>query len=173
MSYNLTMINIILYQPEIPANTGNIMRLAMAINAKVIIIGPIPFKLDDKSFLRAGMDYLKEADYKIFENYGEFAKNFKNETIYYVTRFGKKIYSDVDFSDKGKTINLMFGKESTGIDKSILKDNLDYTLRIPILSSARSLNLSNCVALVCYEVLRQQEFSGLSTVEQLRLNVID
>lgn len=167
------MINIILYQPEIPANTGNIMRLAMAVNAKVFIIGPIPFKLDDKSFLRAGMDYLKEADYKIYDSYESFLKDFKGETIYYITRFGKHVYSDMDFTDKGKTVNLMFGKESTGIEKSILKEHIDFTLRIPILSSARSLNLSNCVALVTYEVLRQQGFNGLSTFEQLRLNVID
>lgn len=167
------MIHIVLFQPEKPANTGNILRLAMAIDAKVEIIGPLSFKLDNQAFLRAGMDYLIDANYEIYEDYQKFLELNREINIYYITRFGKHLYSDIDFASKQEDIYLMFGKESTGIDKEILRNNLERTLRIPILSSARSLNLANCVAIVSYEVLRQQKFPSLATYEQMRKNVID
>lgn len=156
-----------------PANTGNILRLAMAISARVIIIGLIPFTLDDKSLKRAGMDYLLEADYVYYSSYDEFLKHFGKEKIFYVTRFGKHTYSDIDYTNLSSDINLMFGKESTGIDKNILRANLDSTIRIPILSSARSLNLANSVAIVAYEVLRQNDYFSLAKQEQIRHHIID
>lgn len=167
------MIHIVLFQPEKPANSGNILRLAMAIDAKVHIIGPLSFKLDDHAFLRAGMDYLMDADYEIYKNYEHFCNLNRQIKIFYITRFGQHLYSDINFTNSNEDIYLMFGKESTGIDKEILRNNLDKTLRIPILSSARSLNLSNCVAIVAYEVLRQQNFPSLAYQEQMRKNVID
>ena len=161
------MINIILYHPEIPANTGNILRTAMASNSKVHIIGPIPFSLDDKSLKRAGMDYLLDANYVYYENYEQFVKQIGDVEIYYVTKYCKQLYCDVDFKDPASYDYIMFGSESTGIDKEILKEHLDHTLRIPMLSTARSLNLSNCVALVTYDILRQKKFPGLATFDMI------
>lgn len=162
------MINIILYHPEIPANTGNILRTAMATNSIVHIIGPIPFSLDDKSLKRAGMDYLKEANYIIYDSYEEFAKKFSDKKIYYVTKYGVNVYSHVDFSSPVDDVYVMFGRESTGIDKEILSSNKESTLRIPMLSTARSLNLSNSVAIVVYEILRQQNYPTLATFDMIK-----
>lgn len=162
------MIHIILYHPEIPANTGNILRTAMATNSKVHIIGPIPFSLDDKSLKRAGMDYLKDADYDYYESYEDFNEKFFDKKIYYVTKYGTNVYSNVDFSSRLDDAYVMFGRESTGIDKEILSNHKDATLRIPMLSSARSLNLSNSVAIVVYDILRQQNFPSLATFDMIK-----
>lgn len=161
------MIHIILYHPEIPQNTGNILRTAMATNSMVHIIGPIPFDLSDKSLKRAGMDYLKEAKYEIYDSYEEFNKKFKDKKIYYVTKYGTSVYSEVDFSDTTEDVYVMFGRESTGIDKAILSEHKDFTLRIPMLSTARSLNLSNSVAIVVYDILRQQKFPSLASFDMI------
>lgn len=161
------MIHIILYHPEIPQNTGNILRTAMASNSMVHIIGPIPFDLSDKSLKRAGMDYLKEAKYEIYDSYEDFAKKFKDKKIYYVTKYGTSVYSEVDFSDTTEDVYVMFGRESTGIDKAILSEHKDFTLRIPMLSTARSLNLSNSVAIVVYDILRQQKFPSLASFDMI------
>ena len=161
------MINIILYHPEIPQNTGNILRTAMATNSMVHIIGPLPFELSDKALKRAGMDYLLEAKYIYYENYAEFAEKHKDKKIYYVTKYGVNVYSEVDFSDTVDDVYVMFGRESTGIDKEILSKNKEFTLRIPMLSTARSLNLSNAVAIVVYDILRQQKFPSLATFDMI------
>lgn len=162
------MVHIILFHPEIPQNTGNILRTAMATNSKVHIIGPIPFSLDDKSLKRAGMDYIKEADYILYNSYEEFVTKNKDIKIYYITKYGDKTYTEVDFSNPLEDTYIMFGRESTGIDKDILSANKEYTLRIPMLSTARSLNLSNSVAIVLYEVLRQKKFVGLATKDMIK-----
>lgn len=161
------MIHIILYQPEIPQNTGNILRTAMATNSMVHIIGPTPFEISDKSLKRAGMDYLKDAKYEIYSSYEEFNEKFHDKKIYYVTKYGINIYSNVDFSDCTEDVYVMFGKESTGIDKKILSEHKEATLRIPMLSTARSLNLSNCVAIVTYEILKQQKFPTLASFDMI------
>ena len=162
------MINIILYHPEIPQNTGNILRTAMATNSLVHIIGPLPFSLDDKSFKRAGMDYLKDAKFIYYESYEDFNEKFKDKEIYYVTKYGSQVYSEVDFSDVTEDVYIMFGRESTGIDKGILSAHKDHTLRIPMLSTARSLNLANSVNIVTYEILRQKKFIGLATKDMIK-----
>lgn len=161
------MIHIILYHPEIPQNTGNILRTAMATNSTVHIIGPLPFELSDKSLKRAGMDYLKDAKYIIYSSYEEFNEKFKDKEIYYVTKYGTHLYCEENFLDPTKDVYVMFGRESTGIDKEILSKNKDHTLRIPMMSTARSLNLSNCVALVTYEILKQQKFPGLASFDMI------
>ena len=161
------MVHIILYHPEMPMNTGNILRTAMATNSFVHIIGPLPFTLDDKSLKRAGMDYLKNAKYDYYPNYDEFNKIYKDKTIYYVTKYGSHVYSDVDFSDPSEDVFVMFGNESTGIDKDILSKYKDFTLRIPMLSTARSLNLANSVAIVVYDILRQKRFPSLATFDMI------
>lgn len=162
------MIHIILFHPEIPANTGNILRTAMATNSMVHIIGPIPFDISDKSLKRAGMDYLKEAKYIYYDSYDEFVKQIGDVKIYYVTKYGTNVYSNVDFSDPVDDVYVMFGRESTGIDKEILSKNKEMTLRIPMLSTARSLNLSNSVAIVVYEILRQKKFPSLATFDMIK-----
>lgn len=162
------MIGIILYRPEKPANVGNIIRTCMATDSKLFIIGPLTFSLTDKDFKRAGMDYIKETDFKIYKDYDEFLKDFKNKNIFYVTRYSKNIYSQMDYSDVCEELYFMFGRESTGIPHEILRENLDKTVRIPMVPSARSLNLSNCVALVMYEAQRQRNFFGLATREEIK-----
>ena len=154
------MINIVLYEPEIPQNTGNIMRTCVATGSKLHLIKPLGFSLDEKSIKRSGANYIDKLDYKVYEDYEEF-KNKNIGTYYFFTRYGKKTHSDFDYSNKNENIYLIFGKESSGIDKKILKDNLDHCMRIPMTEDVRSLNLSNCAAIVVYEVLRQQNYNDL------------
>ena len=162
------MLHIVLYHPEIPQNTGNILRTAAAINAHVHIVGPVPFRIDEKSLRRAGMDYIDERNFTLYDSYEEFNRIHPADSIYYITRYGHHIYTQKDFSSPLEDYYLMFGRESTGIDYEILKAHLARTLRIPMRSTARSLNLANAVAIVCYEALRQQNFAGLATQEQLK-----
>lgn len=153
------MINIVLYEPEIPGNTGNIMRTCAGTNTKLHLIKPLGFKLDEASIKRSGVNYVENCQYEIYENWTDFSN--KNEgSFFFLTRYSNKKYSDVDYQ-KFDNIYLIFGKESTGIPKEILKNNLDQCLRIPANDKIRSLNLSNCAALVLYEVLRQKDFLDL------------
>lgn len=162
------MIHIVLYQPEKPQNTGNIMRTCVAINATLDIIGPLSFSLDAKDLKRAGMDYIDSLKYHYFSSYEEYLKEYPSANTYYVTRYSNKTYSEFDFSNLVGDIFLMFGKESTGIPHDILRNNPTRLLRIPMVPEARSLNLSNSVAIVVYEVLRQQKFPNLSTHEAIK-----
>ena len=154
------MNNIVLYEPEIPGNTGNIMRTCVATNTKLHLIKPLGFSLDEKSIKRSGANYIDKLDYQVYDNYEDF-KSKNDGTYYFFTRYGKKPHSDFDYSNNEENIYLIFGKESSGIDKKILIDNLDYCMRIPMTENVRSLNLSNCVAIVVYEVLRQQNYNDL------------
>lgn len=154
------MINIVLYEPEIPENTGNIMRTCVATNSKLHLIEPFGFIFDKNRIKRSGANYIDKVMYETYVDFDEFlSKN--NGEFYYFTRYGTKSYSDIDFSDNSKNIYLIFGKESTGIPKVILSNNLDRCYRIPTSGNVRALNLSNCVALVTYEALRQQGFPNL------------
>ncbi|MFV0380411.1 MAG: tRNA (cytidine(34)-2'-O)-methyltransferase [Anaerorhabdus sp.] len=159
------MINIVLYEPEIPQNTGNIMRTAMAANCMLHLIEPLGFKMDERHLKRAGMDYRKNIDFKIYGSWEEFNSLNKGE-FFYISRYGKRSHSEFKYPDKD--IYLIFGKESTGIPKSILKSNFDRCFRIPMVESARSLNLSNCVAICVYEVQRQLGYKGLSGTEVIK-----
>ena len=162
------MIHIVLYRPEKPQNTGNIMRTCVAIHATLHIIGPITFSVENKDLQREGMDYIDDLKMEFHPTYEDFAKDNPNADIYYVTRYAKTVYSSYDFSKKIGDVYLMFGRESTGIPHEILKEHQDKLMRIPMVPEARSLNLSNCVALVSYEVLRQQKFPGLATEETIK-----
>ncbi len=162
------MIKIVLYQPEKPGNIGNILRTANATEIKVIIIGPLSFTLDDKSLKRAGMDYIPLSSFEIYDSYEDFYKDYKDKEIYYVTRYASKAYSSFDLSDVTKEYIFMFGRESTGIPYDILKAHLNHCMRIPMAPQARSLNLSNSVAIIVYEALRQVNFYNLSTKEVLK-----
>ena len=161
------MINIVLYEPEIPTNTGNIMRTCIACNAKLHLIEPLGFRLDEKSVKRSGVNYLDNLNYEVYDDYNDFLAKNSGE-FYYFTRYGKKPHTSFDYSDCTKNIYLIFGKESTGIPKDILKNNLDKCMRIPMSSNVRSLNLSNCVAIVVYEVLRQQNYNDLLFCEPFK-----
>ena len=162
------MINIVLFEPEIPQNTGNIMRTCAGTFAKLHLIKPLGFSLSDKYLKRSGVNYIEYCDYTVYENYEDFLNKNKNGEFYYLTRYGKNTYSDFDYSDSSKNIYFIFGKESTGIPKKILKDNVDRALRIPTNGNIRALNLSNCVALILFEALRQQDFPNLSKVEIIK-----
>lgn len=162
------MINIVLYRPEKPQNTGNIMRTCVAIHATLHIIGPITFSIDSKDLKRVGMDYISDLKMVYYPTYEDFQSKHSNDDIYYVTRYSQDVYSSFDFSDPVKEIYLMFGRESTGIPHDILREHPDRLLRIPMVPEARSLNLSNCVAIVAYEVLRQRKFEELSTSEAIK-----
>jgi len=154
------MINVVLFEPEIPQNTGNIMRTCAATNTKLHLIKPLGFSLDEKQIKRSGANYIDSCDFTIYENYAEFLQKNEGE-FYFLTRYGKRPHTDFDYSDKAKNIYLVFGKESTGIPKEILKDHLDKCLRLPMNDKVRALNLSNCVAIMVYEVLRQQNYNDL------------
>ncbi len=162
------MIHIVLYRPEKPQNTGNIMRTCVAINATLDIIGPLSFSLDSKDLKRAGMDYIDSLKYNFFPTYEDYLKEYPNADTYYVTRYSNKVYSSFDFKEVTHDIFLMFGRESTGIPHDILREHPNRLLRIPMVPEARSLNLSNSVAIVVYEVLRQQKFPNLSTHESIK-----
>lgn len=154
------MINIVLVEPEIPQNTGNIARTCAATGMRLHVIKPIAFEISDRTVRRAGLDYWQYLDITIYENYDEFlAKNSGN--FYYCTTKGSKIYSDADLS--GDDLYLVFGKETKGLPEPLLAQNYDRCIRIPMINDARSLNLSNSVAIIGYEALRQQNFRDLKT----------
>ena len=158
------MINIVLFEPEIPGNTGNIMRTCVATNTKLHLIEPLGFQINDKTIKRSGVNYIDKLDYTIYEDFNDFINKNKGE-YYFFTRYGKKPHTEFNFRDKTKNIYLIFGKESTGIPKELLRNYLDRCIRIPTTSNVRALNLSNCAAIAVYEVLRQQNYNDLLKTE--------
>lgn len=158
------MNNIVLFEPEIPGNTGNIMRTCVATNTKLHLIKPLGFSLDDKYLKRSSTNYMDSLEYEVYEDFEDFKSKNKG-TYYYFTRYGKKPHTSFDYSNKDENIYLIFGKESTGIPKEILKNDLDKCMRIPMTNKVRALNLSNCAAIVIYEVLRQQDYNDLLRTE--------
>ena len=154
------MINIVLFEPEIPGNTGNIMRTCVATNSKLHLIKPLGFSLDEKYIKRSGVNYIDKLEYHVYENFDDF-KSKNPGVYYYFTRYGHKPHTSFDYSDSKKNIYLIFGKESTGIPKEILKKDLEHCMRIPMTDKVRALNVSNSVAIVIYEALRQQDYNDL------------
>lgn len=155
------MLNIVLYEPEIPQNTGNIMRSCVATGATLHLIKPLGFSVDDKELKRSGVNYIDKLKWYVYENYEDFLSKNQNGTFYFLTRYGHKPHSTFDYSDYNENIYFVFGRESTGIPKSILKPNIDHCMRMPMTDNVRSLNLSNTVAIMLYEALRQQNYHGL------------
>ena len=154
------MINVVLFEPEIPGNTGNIMRTCVATNTKLHLIKPLGFSLDEKYIKRSGVNYIDNCNYEIYENIDDFFS--KNEgTYYFLTRYGHKPHTSFDYSDVDENIYFIFGKESTGIPPKILKPYINNCMRMPMTNNVRSLNLSNTVAIMVYEALRQQNFRDL------------
>ena len=155
------MNHIVLLEPEIPQNTGNIMRTCVATDTKLHLIRPFGFILDDAHLKRSGVNYIDKLEYEIYDNFEEFQE--KNKGIYYYfTRYGHKPHTSFDYSNpENKDLYFIFGKESTGIPKSILQKDLDHCMRIPMTDKVRALNVSNSVAIVIYEALRQQDYNDL------------
>jgi tRNA (cytidine/uridine-2'-O-)-methyltransferase len=150
------MMNIVLFEPEIPPNTGNIMRLAANTGCRLHLIEPLGFKLDDKQLRRAGLDYREWADTLCYSSFEVFSKTCDFNRLYAFTTRGKRLYSDAEFSPGDA---LMFGPESRGLPDAILESLAgDSRLRIPMAAKSRSLNLSNTVAIAVYEAWRQQNF---------------
>lgn len=164
-------LNIVLVEPEIPQNTGNIARTCAAIGAKLHLVHPLGFDISEKQVKRAGLDYWDKLEIEEHKNLEEFLGKYDIATndMYLVSTKATEVYSNVDYVDK-KEIFLLFGKETKGLPERLLKDNLSKTIRIPMGYNIRSLNLSNSVAIVAYEVLRQNEFKGLKETSEYLLN---
>ena len=150
--------NIVLYEPEIPSNTGNIGRTCVACGARLHLIEPLGFRLNEKEIRRAGMDYWQELDVTRYLNYEDFLEKNPGAVIYMASTKAPNVYTEVSYEDG---CYLMFGKESAGIPEEILAKNQERAVRIPMLDKIRSLNLGNSVAIVLYEALRQQRFAGM------------
>lgn len=157
-------MNIILHEPEIPANTGNIGRTCVATGTRLHLIEPLGFKLTEYAVKRSGMDYWPQLDYVRYINYADFLEKNPGARIFFATTKARRTYCDVEY---GPDDYIMFGKESHGIPEEILVDNEEYCIRIPMLPGTRSLNLSNSVNIVLYEALRQQGFKGMELEGQL------
>ncbi|MGL4662334.1 MAG: tRNA (cytidine(34)-2'-O)-methyltransferase [Culicoidibacterales bacterium] len=155
------MIHIVLYEPEIPQNTGNIGRSCAATGTKLHLIEPLGFQLDEKSVSRAALDYWEHLDYELYPNWETFLERNQNGRKFFLTRYATKAYSEFDYSDSEEEVYFVFGKESSGIPKEIIAANFETALRIPMNEKVRSLNLSNCAMLLVYEALRQQNFREL------------
>ncbi len=152
------MINIVLVEPEIPQNAGNIVRTSVAIGAKLYMVKPLGFIMDDKHFKRAEMDYKDFANVEVVDSFNEILNANPDKQFYYASTKSQKLYSDVDYPDD---CFIVFGKESYGLSENILKHNYDKCIRIPMNANARSLNLSNSVAIIAYEAMRKQGFPNL------------
>ena len=156
------MNHIVLFEPEIPQNTGNIMRTCVATNTKLHLIKPLGFSLDEAHLKRSAVNYIDKLDYVVYESWQDFLTHNQDGIFYCFTRYGRKPHTSFDYSNKeNKNLYFIFGKESTGIPKEILKEDLNHCLRIPMTSNVRALNVSNSVAIVIYEALRQQDFNDL------------
>jgi tRNA (cytidine/uridine-2'-O-)-methyltransferase len=162
------MNHIVLYQPEKPANTGNIMRTAMATGSVLHIIGPLTFPLNDDSLKRAGLDYQEKVQWHYYDSFKQFLMVYPKVPLICISRYAEKVHSDYDFSRIEEDYFLIFGSESSGLPDEIKLNPMNSLLRIPMVSTARSLNLSNAVAILIFEVLRQQKYRDLATIETIK-----
>ena len=158
-------LNIVLVEPEIPQNTGNIARTCAALGAKLHLVYPLGFSINEKQVKRAGLDYWDKLDIEEHLNFKEFLEKYKPEenNMFFVTTKGKHVYSEPKYSEMDE-IFILFGKETKGLPEDVLKKYLDKTIRIPMREGLRSLNLSNSVAIVAYDICRQTEFSSLEEI---------
>lgn len=163
----ILMVNIVLFEPEIPENTGNIMRTCAATGAKLHLIRPLGFAIHDSVIKRSGVNYIDKVNYTLYDDFEDFCSRNTGE-YYFFTRYGKKPHSEFDFRDTSKEIYLIFGKESTGIPKEILRESVDRCIRIPCTDDVRCLNVANSVAIALYEVMRQQDYPGLLKTEPFK-----
>lgn len=164
------MMNIVLLEPEIPYNAGNIGRTCVATNTSLHLIKPLGFKLDEKSIKRAGLDYWKDLNFRVYENYQDFLEKNGCPRVIMATTKAKKKYTDVSY---GLNDYIMFGRESAGIPEDLLKNNKENCVRIPMAEGTRSVNLSNAAAIILFEALRQQNFFGLDCSGELHHSTWD
>ena len=158
-------LNIVLVEPEIPQNTGNIARTCAAIGAKLHLVYPLGFSISEKAVKRAGLDYWDKLEIEEHLSFKEFLDKYKPEenNMFFVTTKGKHIYSEPNYKEMNEVF-MLFGKETKGLPEDILKKYIDKTVRIPMRETLRSLNLSNSVAIVAYDIMRQKEFENLETI---------
>lgn len=159
------MLNIVLHEPEIPQNTGNIARTCAAIGAKLHLIEPLGFSISDKYLKRAGLDYWEYVEIKTYKNWNDFIKQNRGE-MYFASTKSQKTYSEVVYPED---CYVVFGKETKGLSEELLEANYDHCIRIPMRETIRSLNLSNSVAIIAYEYERQLKFNGLQNIGKLTL----
>lgn len=160
-------IHIVLHEPEIPQNTGNIARTCAATGASLHIIRPMGFEIDDKKLKRAGLDYWDKLDITYYDNLEDFTAKHPDADLYYYTTKAPRAYTEVP--EYGKEVYIMFGKETKGLPEDLLAKNYDRCLRLPMRPTLRSLNLSNTVAIAVYEILRRDGFDGLEEAGQLNI----
>ena len=160
----MSNINIVLLEPQIPQNTGNIARTCAATGASLHLIRPMGFEVDDKKLKRAGLDYWHALDITYYDGIEDFREKNPDAQIFYFSTKAKNLYTEAEYPEK---VYLMFGREDAGLPEELLKDNRDACVRMPMRSSLRSLNLSNTVAIAVYEVLRQRNFEGMQIEGEL------
>ncbi len=158
------MLHIVLIEPEIPQNAGNIIRTCAVTGSKLYMVKPLGFSLDDKHYKRAGLDYFDKSNITIVDSFSELRKFLKGIPMYFATTKAQKKYTDISYTGD---VAICFGRESYGISEDILKQNYNNCIRIPMKENLRSLNLSNSVAIIIYEALRQNNFAGLETIGHL------
>ncbi|MBZ5748994.1 tRNA (uridine(34)/cytosine(34)/5-carboxymethylaminomethyluridine(34)-2'-O)-methyltransferase TrmL [Metabacillus rhizolycopersici] len=154
-------LHVVLYQPEIPANTGNIARSCAATNTTLHLIRPLGFSTDDKMLKRAGLDYWEYVNVVYHDSLDELFEKYSEADFFYLTKYGKQPHTTFDYSETGKDYFFVFGRETTGLPKDLIEANLEKCLRLPMTENVRSLNLSNTAAILIYEALRQQNYPGL------------
>lgn len=159
------MINIVLVEPEIPSNTGNIVRTAVATGSRVHLVRPLGFDTSDKMLKRAGLDYWKDAEILYWDSFADLQKAYPNGEFWYFSTKAQQAHSDVTYAEE---TFLVFGKETKGLPEELIAQNYDHAVRIPMFQNQRSLNLSNSVAVGVYEALRQRDYNGLNFVGHLR-----
>lgn len=153
-------VHIVLFQPEIPANTGNIARTCAATDTTLHLIRPLGFSTDDKMLKRAGLDYWKHVNVVYYDSLDDFFMKTDGE-YFYLTKYGKKPHTSFDYSKPEENYYFIFGRETTGLPDEVIEENMDRCLRIPMTGNVRSLNLSNTAAILVYEALRQQDYLHL------------
>lgn len=163
------MLNVCLFEPEIPQNTGNIARTCAATGTRLHLVHPLGFSISEKAVRHAGLDYWKDVEIFEYADVDDFLKKHEeNKHLYFFSTKAQKCYSDIQYGLPDEDIYLIFGKESKGIEEDILFAHKDHTVRIPMIGDTRSLNLSNSVAIAVYEVLRQQGFPSFKRAGNLR-----
>lgn len=154
-------IHVVLYQPQIPSNTGNIARTCAGTDTSLHLIRPLGFSTDDKMLKRAGLDYWEFVNIVYYDSLDDFYQKNEGGEFFYITKFGEKPYTSFDYSNPDKDYFFIFGRETTGLPKDVIENNKDVSLRIPMNDNIRSLNLSNTAAILIYEALRQQDYRQL------------
>lgn|SRR5690625_2235602 len=155
-------LHVVLYEPEIPANTGNIARTCLATDTTLHLIHPLGFSTENKMVQRAGLDYWKHVNVKEYDSIEDLYRTYHKGLFYYIENFGEKHYTDVDFNQPENELFFIFGKETSGIPIEVIRGNEERCLRIPMNDQVRSLNLSNTAAIIIYEAMRQQSFQNIT-----------